>query len=499
MAIKILGVDFRENAVSVALIRGSYKGVWLEAHAQIFLERTDDVEKGLESCLETVSEQADISNAICIAALPSNRFFYRNILSPFRDPQKIDQMLPYELEQSLPVPADDLVIDFIPVDFQKPDEKLLKRIGRMMGVTSREASTRILTVAIEKTQIAAYLSCLKKFDIEPERIVPGGYALAYCLMQSPKSPVNWLLVDVDKTHTALYLILSRTLAVIRAFPCVGTFSSAGSISADIFPSIQQTLLASCKDTGIDRIFLAGGLSDALAVASALSEMCDLPVQPVNLVMDAGIRFQSELLVDWRPETGNAALAAALARMNGMAGLNLRKGLFAMRTSWAACRTGFLRTAFMSGLAVLAAFAYVRIDTQVLQNRLDGITHRIDQVLTGTFPEIATIVDPLHQMREHVQQAQRRMPGSDNPGQVRLVDILAGISSRIPENVPLELVRFIYENNGIQLTGHTDSFNFVEEIKRRLEGTNGGFSQVTIVSANLDNTGNRVQFHLDIKI
>ena len=104
------------------------------------------------------------------------------------------------------------------------------------------------------------------------------------------------------------------------------------------------------------------------------------------------------------------------------------------------------------------------------------------------------------MRTHVQNAQRQIPGLNKTGHaLRLVDILARVSSRIPENVPVELTRFIYEDNILQLTGHTDSFNSVEEIKHRLEGPNGGFSLVTIVSANLDNTGNRIQFHLNITI
>jgi type II secretion system protein L len=499
MAIKILGVDFRENAVSAVLIRGSYKGTWLEAHAQVVLEQPENLEKGLESCLEAVCAQADISSAVCVAAIPSDRFFFRNILSPFTDLRKIDQTLPYALEQSLPVPVDDLVIDFIPVGCTKPDNQFIRWFRRLVGMMPRAASTRILTAAVAKTQIAAYLSCLKPFGLEPESIVPGGYALALCLMHAQNSPSNWLLVDVDKTHTALFLVLSRSLTVIRAFPGSGTSISTAEISSDLFPLIRQTLLASCKETWIDRIFLSGALADASAVASVLSEMCDLPVQPVNLVADADIRLQSDPPTYWRPETGDSALAAAMVRMIGVSSLNLRKGAFGLTTSWAAYRTGLLRTAVMAGLMVLAAFAYVRIDTQILEKRLDFLNRRIEQVLTGTFPEIMTIVEPLHQMREHVRDAQRRIPGSDGKGQGRFIDVLARISSRIPENVPVELVRFVYDDSGLQLTGHTESFNFVEEIKRRLEGPNGGFSLVTIVSANLDNTGSRIQFHLDIKI
>ena len=61
MTIKILGVDFRKDSVSAVLIRGSYKGVWMDAHAHVFLERPEDLEKGLASCLETISGQADLS------------------------------------------------------------------------------------------------------------------------------------------------------------------------------------------------------------------------------------------------------------------------------------------------------------------------------------------------------------------------------------------------------------------------------------------------------
>jgi general secretion pathway protein L len=468
--------------------------VWVDAHAHVFLERPEDLEKGLASCLETVSGQANLP-AVCVAALPSDQFFYRNLASPFTDPRKIDQMLPYELEQSLPVPVDDLIMDFIPVSHAMPENKFIPRLGQLLRFASRAASTRILAAAIEKSRLAAYLSCLKQSGLEPERVMPGGYALSLCLMHAKNSPSNWLLVDADKTHTALFLVLSRTLTVIRAFPGSGLSPSADFL----FPLIQQTLLGSCKEIRIDRIFLAGTLSNASAVASVLSEKCDLPVHPVNLVADADVRLKSALPSCWRPEMGDPALGAALARMNGFSGLNLRKGAFGLRTSWVACRSGLLRTGVMAGLVILAAFAYVRIDTRILEKQLEFLNRRIGQMLTGTFPEITTLVEPLHQMRTHVQNAQRQIPGSDKKGQERLVDLLGRISSRIPENVPVELIRLVYEDSALQLTGHTDSFNSVEEIKRRLEGPNGGFSLVTIVSANLENTGSRIQFHLNITI
>ncbi|MFH0997417.1 MAG: type II secretion system protein GspL [Pseudomonadota bacterium] len=494
MAINILGVDFRKDAVSAVLIRGSYKGVWMDAHAHVFLERPEDLENGLISCLETISGQADLP-AVCIAALPSDQFFYRNIALPFTDPRKIDQMLPYELEQSLPVPADDLIIDFIPVGHAMPEKSIIPRLAQLLHFASRAASTRILAAAIEKSHLAAYLSCLKQSGLEPERVMPGGYALSLCLMHAENSPSNWLLVDTDKTHTALFLVISRTLTVIRAFPGSGLSPSADFL----FPLIQQTLLGSGKEIRIDRLFLSGGLLNASAVASVLSEKCGLPVHPVNLIVDAGVRLKSALPSSWKPEIDDPALGAALARMNGFSGLNLRKGAFGLMTSWVACRSGLLRTGVMAGLAVLAAFAYVRIDTQILEKQLDFLNRRIGQVLTGTFPEITTIVEPLHQMRIHVQNAQRQIPGLDKKGQERLVDFLCRISSRIPENIPVQVIRFVYEDSILQLTGHTDSFNSVEEIKRRLEGPNGGFSLVTIVSANLENTGSRIQFHLNITL
>lgn len=499
MALNILGVDFRENAVSAVLIRGGYKGIEIIAHASISIDRASSSKNGLEACLKAVSDQADITGAVCITSLPSDRFFYRNFLSPFTDLQKIDQTLPYVLEPGLPLPADDLVIDFIPIDSARPDENILKRIVRRMGITRRPSSTSILAVGLEKSQVVDCLSRLKPFGLEPERIVPDGYALASCLIHAPHSPENWLLVDVDSIHTALYLVLSGSLTVIRAFPGSGAPVSAAGMSACLLPRIQQTLLASCPETGIERIYLTGDLTDVTAVAAAVSEACGLPVHPLSLFADLDIHFQNDPPLDWRPEMGDGALALSLMRMNGITGLNLRKGVFAARASWIACRSMLMRTALVAGFMMLAAVVYVQIDMHILQNRLDGITREIDGVVTGTFPELTTLVDPLQQMREHIQNAERRIPGGDMAGRRRLIDILSAISGRIPENVPVELVRFTYEENVLQLTGHTDSFNFVEEIKRRLEGPNGGFSQVTIVSANMDGSGNRVQFHLEIRI
>jgi type II secretion system protein L len=494
MTIKILGVDFRENAVSAVLARGSYKGMWLDAHARVFLEHPGDLENALSSCIETLASQADLSHAVCIASLPSDWFFYRNLVSPFTDQRQIEQTLPYELEQGLAVPADDLVMDFIPVSRVIPDWHIFKRIGRFLGLTSRSASTRVLAAAIETSRLAEFLSCLKITGLEPERIVPGGYALCLCLMHAADSPSSWLLVDTDRAHTAMFIVLSRTLTVIRAFP------GAGLPSAEILsPLIQQTLMGSCKEIPIDRIFLSGDIADERTVASELSDKWGVPVHPVNFVADAGIRLKSDLPSSWKPEHHDPALGLAILRMKGFSGLNMRKGAFGLSSNWSAYRSGLMKTAVMTGLAVLAALAFVRVDTAVLEKQLEDLNRQIGQVLTDAFPEVTVIVEPLHQMRTHVQTLRDQIPGAGSQGQIRLVDLLSRISGRIPESVPVELMRLAYEDAILQLSGHTDSFNSVEEIKRRLEGPNGGFSQVTIISANLDNTGSRIQFHLSITI
>lgn len=79
-----------------------------------------------------------------------------------------------------------------------------------------------------------------------------------------------------------------------------------------------------------------------------------------------------------------------------------------------------------------------------------------------------------------------------------IDILNEISSRIPADLDVEITNFVRGEDSLVISGNTDSFNNVDDIKSRLERSDL-FKNITISSANLEKSTNRIQFKLKIDL
>jgi Tfp pilus assembly protein PilN len=78
--------------------------------------------------------------------------------------------------------------------------------------------------------------------------------------------------------------------------------------------------------------------------------------------------------------------------------------------------------------------------------------------------------------------------------IRSIDILNSISEKIPDNIKVDLTRLVIQPENVLISGTTDTFNSVEDIRSRLEQIQY-FKKVTTSSANTDRSGNEVRFML----
>jgi hypothetical protein len=135
------------------------------------------------------------------------------------------------------------------------------------------------------------------------------------------------------------------------------------------------------------------------------------------------------------------------------------------------------------------------DSYRLKKRVIHLDQQVDAVFRSTFPDVKRIVDPVHQMRLKITDAQKKAHLTDAAGKsILTIDLLNEISRLIPETVDVEFTRLVIGPENLLIDGNTDTFNAVDEMKNRLE-TAKLFRGVTISSANIDRKANRVQFKL----
>ena len=132
-----------------------------------------------------------------------------------------------------------------------------------------------------------------------------------------------------------------------------------------------------------------------------------------------------------------------------------------------------------------------------QRRLAELDRQIEMIFKNTFPEVTRVEAPLQQMQIKIKEAGDGSIGFDLTGvRVRVIDILNALSQQIPSSADVKINRMVVGSDNVVLSGDTDNFNTVDDIKGRLENADL-FTSATISSADLEKSGNRVRFKLKL--
>jgi type II secretion system protein L len=483
MTRKILGLDIRHDAVSAVLVKNSIKENVIESYESVPIPNQLDFESGMAASLETIVANMNISGSICIASIPADQISYRNIRVPFKGPKKISKILPYELEPTIPFPVDDLIIDFY-----------------TLPLSDHNDNTDLIAAAVEKSKLQLYLEILASFDIEPEIVTVGGYSTALCLNSFVDNLENWLLVDTEKSRGTVFGVLSGKICLIRSFPIPSVTPSFN--KEMLCTNIQRTLSAFEEIVGLDfhpdGVFITGyGLDDS-DIELEMERFLELSVKRTDLVSHTEITKQHLPAKTWNPYQLDNALSLALMEIEGVDGFNFRKGPFAAKKIWAEHKTGLIKAGVLAAIVLLLAFFNVALDSYLLNKKLTGLDDQITKVFTSTFPDVK-VVDPYQQMKIEIEAAQKNaLLTGKTYKHIRTIDILNNISKLIPKETDVKLTRLVIGEESVQISGNTDTFNSVDDIKSRLEQVNF-FQKITISSANINRSDNRVQFKLQVHL
>ena len=484
MSRRILGLDIKDDAVSAVLLTSSIKGIVVEAHDYFEIKEPADFQSGLSVALESLVQKMDIGAAACVASFPAERISYRNIQVPFKEPKKIRQILPYELEPMLPFAADEQVIDFV-----------------ALKATSHDDHTDLISAAVEKTVLKSFLDTLATHNIEPETVTIGGYATALSLIRPAQAPKNMLLIDIDKRNGSVFIVFSGEIYMIRPFtiqPETGT-STVESIGT----SVQRTWSAFEEIMGLDfqpeKVYITGVGLEGPSLEQHLSQILELPVQQTDIAEAFEITKHHHPTHPWNSLQMDNALALALMQTEGINGFNFRKGPFAIRKFWIEHKKSLIKTGIIAALVLVIAFSNVILDVYILQKKVTRLNQQISDVFSATFPDVKKIVDPYQQMRAKIEAAKKTVVSPTKNGHnLRAIDILNDLSRLIPAETDVNLARLVIGPESIVISGDTDTFNAVDDIKSRLEQADA-FKKITISSANIDRSDNRIQFKLKVDL
>jgi hypothetical protein len=471
---KVFGLDLRDHSISAVVVTHGKRGTRLEAHARVPVVPPDGTGDGLLHALEELTGSVDPSGCTCAVSIPPGLAAYRNLQIPFSNPKKIRQILPFELEPTLPYAADAVTIGF--QSLEEPDE-------------NHPAHTGLIAAAVEKDRLQPILDALSAVKIRPETVTVGGYSAARWVAHR-QIDSDALVVDLDGLRCAVFALSEGEVAMVRAFS-LGRPATAG--TGAMLTQILQTVRAMqdlMPETFLPQSAFITRIESRLPdLEQGLSETLKLPVDRIDPGRDVPGAGTGE---DTAP-TDNA-LALALVEAAGLEGINFRPGPTGLKRLWGENRSSLVRTTILAAAVLVLALVSVLADTVAKQNRLDDLNRRIRAVFTDTFPDVRTVVDPLQQMRVSVREARREAGLSQGGGRMRVIDILREMSLRIPADVDVDFGQTVIGEDGVRVSGSTGGFDSVDRVKNSLTGM-PGFSTVNISSATVDKSGGRVRFKL----
>jgi general secretion pathway protein L len=386
MSRQILSIDIRNNSIAAIVLNTGLTNNTIEDCAYIPLPAATENAPPLQTALKTLLEQVKTSSPGVVISLPSDRTFYRTVKVPFKEDKKVRQVLPFELEPNLPVPVDDLIIDYQPHEDTE--------------------NSGLLTAAIARTNFEAITADFTALELKPQLIVPGDFPLALGLtLFDDQLEDQVLLLEVGTSKATLFIMDNRQVALVRMVSADIT-SEAGLETLAL--NVRQTLtsFADGRPGGYQprMVLLSGPAFSDKKVSRDLAEALELPAKIVNLRGSVPKLDSANGLPDWQPCLHDGALAMALIEAENRPCLNFHRSSSVFRNFWTAYQQYLRGPAILLFLVILLSLGSVLIDNHMMQNRVDELNTEMDQIFAATFPGTKRIGDVKDQMKSELKKA-----------------------------------------------------------------------------------------------
>lgn len=430
----------------------------------------------LDQAITRLKEEVGFEEGRVFLTFSPDLLLVRNLKVPFADKKKIEQILPMEIVESLPVDLDGLLVDFL--ISKQTDE-----------------GAEIVVSMLPKELLSTILDGLSAEGIKPETVGVGG--MATCLNLVDDGVENFLLLDLQAKGVGIYIFEQGQVGLIRSVPIN---VKKGGVKR-IIDEIMHTLFASGYSTGIGPesvIYLTGFSSLQDAVAKPLKkELGDVDIRIFRQSKQPFTKINNVIQEQYHSGIMDGALSVTVREGNVDGDFNYLKNEFKQRTGTIDYRR-ILTYAAPAIVCILLLIGYQVVSYKKLALRQDALKSQIVSVFKETLPQSTRIVNPVHQL----QIINKDMGTTYGAGGVRgedgysMIDLLTEISARIPVSYKVKIVRLVADLETMRIRGLTTDFNTVDSIQKELQKSDL-FSEVDINSANQSGKNDEVRFEMKL--
>ncbi len=486
---RILALEIDAHEMKGAVVETTFRDYRVAGLYRETITAGAEVSEQVRRFLERHSVEPDT----VLSSVPGELVAFRTFYLPFRDRKRLDQTVPFELENQVPFGLDEIVVDY----------HVLRRDS---------AGTLVLAALVQRKDLEQHLALLSGAGLDPKVVDLAPLATLNVLsLLGSELPESFVYIDDNPHRTIVALYRGGELAGLRTLTSSVRASAAGVEAAAAGNGHPDP-----GDTGVESLIggirwtllaLNGGPLEAgfACLLAGEGPRCDELGHALNRDMGLVVQRLTQSSLRSVPPALHAQvegfaspLGLALREVSPTTavGLNVRQGEFAYQRGQDEVRRALTRSAVLAGIVVALLIVNTYMSYQQLAGRLAAVQAQIRNVFTQTLPDVHRVVDERAQLKSEIDSAQKllqRLGGLAPVSGVTAIDVLRTITAAMPENVKIDTDEYIMDPEAVRLKAKTDSFEAVDTMKQQLLNTHYfGDVQVKEVKSSADG---KVDFRL----
>jgi len=223
----------------------------------------DRITQALRHILERIPQKCMVTTI-----LPSTVVVYKTITTPLISLSKIKQLIPFEIESSLPFSLADAYIDSI-----------------VVGKNEDQKTAEVLVAATRRDSLNEHISFFKAINKMPDRVttdVVGLCGLINELQRSLQKPYPFIVINIEYQTTTIILFEKSRITHIRTLQHGSLhFNEKSPSDAPLTTSLIATL-TSLADTTTQEIMICGPGINHESLCSELQQTLNISCTPLSI-------------------------------------------------------------------------------------------------------------------------------------------------------------------------------------------------------------------------
>ena len=527
----VLGIDIGTSSIKFVQLTKSFRG---PAAAKFFenpvpqslpeAQAADSIipewNTDLAKIIKESIEEKGLASDEYITSLPSRLIMMREVKLPFKEVAKIRQVIKFEIEQSLPFPPEEVVVDFLVND--ENQEKAL-----------------VTAFCLHKRNLSNHLSLLNAAGIEPKIVIIDSFPILRALKESAHNLEGVIVhLDLGAKNTTVNIFKDGAFAYTRAIPKAGNFitrkikdrfeisfeeaetlkkdpaidltSSDLSDTAQIISRSLEEIAAEVSYTinsfwakkgeyPVNKILLGGGTSSLKGIEQILGNKLNSDVSlflPKSFFEVSGTE-QEQVMNS--PVFHISLGLAALETDDKIRRINLRREEYVHKGIDKKVKNNIKYAAgLLAAIIVLSGFNST-FDLFQKKNENKDMEKRIMSIYREIIPagnvvnEIVQSEQYVGKVKEEFRKFQQIMETKTTP-----IEVMRELSTIIPKDFQIKILDLSLREKKLEIKGEAEKLESVDKLQKMLKSS-PSFKEIKISSIQMNQVKNIAEFTLDIEL